>query len=108
MNNSYVILQIVIMAVITALLRFLPFIIFTKKDRETPKFIAYLGDVLPMAIMGMLVIYCLKGTTFAVLSGWLPALIAIVALVLVHIWKRNTLLSILTGTVIYMVLVQII
>lgn len=56
--------------------------------------------------MGMLVVYCLKGVALSSLSGWVPSLIACVVVGLLHVWKRNTLLSILGGTVCYMVLVQ--
>lgn len=105
-KNLHAILAIVIMAAVTLLLRVLPFLIFGKK--ETPAFIQYLGKYLPYAIMGMLVIYCLKGVTPLVFPHGLPELIAILIVVLLHIWRRNTLLSILGGTVAYMLLVQLI
>ena len=94
-----------IIALVTAALRFLPFFIF-RGNRQTPKYVEYLGKVLPYAIMGMLVVYCLKGVTFTAPENWLPYFLATAAVVLVHLWKRNTLLSIITGTVLYMVLVQ--
>ena len=90
---------------VTLLLRFLPFLIFGGK-RETPPYIVYLGKVLPYAIMGMLVIYCLRGISFAAPANFLPELIACAVVVLAHVWKRNTLLSIISGTVCYMLLVQ--
>jgi len=105
--NLHDILLVTIMALVTILLRFLPFWVFAG-EKKTPEIILYLGRVLPFAIMGMLVVFCLKGTTLGALSGWLPQLIAGGAVVLVHIWKRNTLLSILVGTVLYMVLVQLV
>ena len=89
----------------TLLLRFLPFLIFNGK-RETPPYIIYLGRVLPYAIMGMLVIYCLRGISFTAAANFLPELIACAVVVLAHVWKRNTLLSIISGTVCYMLLVQ--
>ena len=89
----------------TLLLRFLPFLIFGGK-RETPPYIVYLGKVLPYAIMGMLVIYCLRGISFTAAANFLPELIACAVVVLAHVWKRNTLLSIISGTVCYMLLVQ--
>ena len=89
----------------TLLLRFLPFLIFNGK-RETPPYIIYLGKVLPYAIMGMLVIYCLRGISFTAAANFLPELIACAVVVLAHVWKRNTLLSIISGTVCYMLLVQ--
>ena len=105
-KNLHAILAIVVMAAVTLLLRVLPFLIFGKK--QTPAFIQYLGKYLPYAIMGMLVIYCLKGVTPLVFPHGLPELIAILIVVLLHIWRRNTLLSILGGTVAYMLLVQLV
>lgn len=100
-------LLILIMAVITFLTRALPFIIFSGK-KETPKYITYLGKVLPYAIIGMLIVYCLKDVQILTGSYGVPELIAIIVVVLLHIWKRNTLLSIGAGTVVYMVLVQVV
>ena len=96
---------IAIMAIVTMLLRFLPFLIFNKK---TPAYISYLGEVLPSALIGMLVIYCLKDMTFIESPHGLPELIAAAAVVGLQIWKRNSLLSILSGTVVYMLLVQMV
>ena len=98
-------LIIAVAGAVTLLLRFLPFLIFNGK-RETPPYIIYLGKVLPYAIMGMLVIYCLRGISFAAAANFLPELIACAVVVLAHVWKRNTLLSIISGTVCYMLLVQ--
>ena len=89
------------------LLRFLPFFVFGS-GKETPKFITYLGKYLPYAIMGMLVVYCLKGISFVTAPHGLPELIAVAAVVLLHLWKRNTLLSIGGGTVLYMILIQVV
>ena len=105
MDKFYAAAMIAVIALVTAALRFLPFFIF-RGNRKTPKYIEYLGKVLPFAIMGMLVVYCLKGVTFTALENWLPYFLATAAVVLLHLWKRNTLLSIVTGTVLYMVLVQ--
>ena len=102
---SHAALIIVVAGAVTLLLRFLPFLIFNGK-RETPPYIIYLGKVLPYAIMGMLVIYCLRGISFTAAANFLPALIACAVVVLAHVWKRNTLLSIISGTVCYMLLVQ--
>jgi len=108
MNDTlYVILQISVMALVTAMIRFLPFIIF-RGDRKTPAFITYLGTVLPCAVMAMLVVYCLKSVSFITISGWLPALAGILTVVILHIIKRNTLLSIISGTAVYMILISII
>ena len=102
---SHAALIIIVAGAVTLLLRFLPFLIFNGK-RETPPYIIYLGKVLPYAIMGMLVIYCLRGISFTATANYLPELIACAVVVLAHVWKRNTLLSIISGTVCYMLLVQ--
>ena len=98
-------LMIAVIALVTAALRFLPFLIFGE-NRKTPPIVSYLGQVLPYAIMGMLVVYCLKGVSFAAFPFGLPELIGCAVVTLLHIWKRNTLLSIGAGTVCYMLLVQ--
>ena len=105
MSNTAVALTIGVSAAVTILLRFLPFIIF-KGNRETPGVITYLGKYLPYAIMAMLVVYCLKAVSVTDYPFGLPELIGVLAVVLLHIWRRNTLLSIAGGTVLYMVLVQ--
>ena len=92
-------------ALITATLRFIPFIVFGGK-RKTPEFITYLGKVLPFAIMGMLVVFCLKNVTPAVYPHGIPELICVVIVAVLHIWRRNTLLSIIAGTVVYILLVN--
>lgn len=85
--------------------RFLPFIVFSDK-RPTPKYIRYLGKALPGAIFGMLVVYCLKNVELLSGSHGLPELLAIMIVVLLHLWKRKMLLSIAGGTILYMLLVQ--
>ena len=96
---------ILVMAGVTALLRFLPFLVFR---RHTPPYIAYLGKVLPPALIGMLVIYCFKDVSFAAAPFGLPELIAAICVVVLHVWKRNSLISILGGTGVYMLLVQLV
>ena len=98
-------LLIASMSLVTILIRFLPFFVFRKK---TPKYISYLGRVLPSAIIGMLVIYCLKDMTLSVHPFGIPELVAVACVAGVQVWKRNSLISILSGTVIYMVLVQMV
>lgn len=97
--------MIAVIALVTALLRFLPFWIFGE-NRKTPPLITYLGQVLPYAIMGMLVVYCLKGIRLTAAPYGIPEVIGCAVVALLHIWKRNTLLSIGAGTVCYMLLVQ--
>lgn len=103
MKTSVII--IAVMSAVTMLTRFLPFIVFRKK---TPKYISYLGRVLPSAIIGMLVIYCLKDITPFVSPFGIPELIAVACVAGVQVWKRNSLISILTGTAVYMVLIRVI
>ena len=105
--NDNIYITIAVIVLVTAMTRFLPFILFGGKVK-TPKIIEKLGRLLPLAIMGMLVVYCLKGTYFTSLEGWLPALVSVCAVVGVHLWKRNTLVSIVAGTACYMLLVQMV
>lgn len=91
----------------TMLTRFLPFLIF-RSDRPTPKYIQYLGQMLPGAIFAMLVVYCLRNVTPLQYSYGLPELIAIAVTIGLHLWKRQMLLSIAGGTVCYMLLVQLV
>lgn len=107
MDNSMLhsVLIVIVVALVTLLIRLLPFLIF-HGEKKTPEIISYLGTVLPYAIMGMLVVYCLKGISLTAAPHGLPELISCVLIVLLHCWKRNTLLSILGGTVVYILLVQ--
>ena len=105
MDNLHSALMIAVVALVTIGLRFLPFWIFGE-NRNTPPIIAYLGQVLPFAIMGMLVVYCLKDVTLTAAPFGIPELMGCAVVALLHLWKRNTLLSIGAGTVCYMVLVQ--
>lgn len=98
---------IAVIALVTVFLRFLPFLIFSGK-RKTPPYITYLGHVLPFAIMGMLVVYCLRNITFSAMPFGIPELIGCSVVAVMHLWKRNTLLSIISGTVCYMLLVQLV
>lgn len=105
-SSTYAAVLIAVMAAVTILLRFLPFLIF-RGNRVTPPYIAYLGNVLPQAIIGMLVIYCLKDTVVTSAPFGLPELIAAVSVVALQAWRRNSLVSILSGTVIYMILIRL-
>ena len=98
-------LIILVIAAITFGLRAAPFILFSRTG-EIPKVIVYLGNVLPPAVMGMLIVYCLRNTTVTTFSFGIPELIAVVTVAGLHLWKRNNLLSILGGTVLYMFLIQ--
>lgn len=89
----------------TMLTRFLPFLVFGR-GKETPKYVQYLGKALPAAVFGLLVVYCLKDVNILAGNHGIPEAIAILAVVLLHLWKRQMLLSIAGGTVCYMLLVQ--
>ena len=94
-----------VIAGVNLLSRYLPFWIFSK---GAPKPIVYLGKVLPSAVIGMLLVYCLKNMTFLAAPYGAAEIIAIAAVVLIHKWRHNIMISILTGTVLYMVLVQVV
>ena len=105
MTDLHIWLLIAVIALVTALTRFLPFVIWNG-SKKTPALIEKLGRMLPYAIMGMLVVYCLKGVSFEGAEGFLPELIAGLIVAGTYVWKRNTLISIILGTVCYMILVQ--
>ncbi|PFC44612.1 branched-chain amino acid transporter AzlD [Bacillus thuringiensis] len=90
----------------TMLTRFLPFAVFPS-DRPTPQYVQYLGRVLPSAVIGLLVIYCFKDVNLFTGSHGIPELIAVALVMVLHLWKRQMLLSIAGGTIIYMVLAQL-
>lgn len=108
MNNEFIypVLVISLSALITWLTRSLPFMIFRKDS--VPKTIKYLGDVLPAAIMVVLVAYCLRSMTFFSASGFVPELVAAALVVLIQYLKNNMYLSIILGTVCYMILIRVI
>ena len=106
MTDLHAAALIAVCALVTMALRFAPFAIF--RGRQTPKFIAYLGKVLPFSIMGMLVVYCLRSISFTAMPFGIPELLAVALVAALHLWKRNTLLSIIGGTVCYMLLVQMV
>lgn len=100
-------LIILIVALSTFATRVVPFLLFPK-GREVPKTVQYLGRVLTPAVIGMLVVYCLKTTPVRAYPHGIPELIACAVVVILHVWKRNNLLSIGVGTVLYMVLIQVV
>jgi len=105
MNNLDSVFTIAIIALTTFLLRALAFWLFGGR-RKVPSVISYLGQVLSYSIMAMLVVYCLKDMDFSRKHFALPEIIASASVVLIHLIKRNTLLSIASGTILYMVLIQ--
>ncbi|MCI7392118.1 MAG: AzlD domain-containing protein [Clostridiales bacterium] len=105
MGDRYIIMVCAVMAIVTLLLRAMPFILFDHGNK-TPKWITYLGKVLPPAIMSMLVVFCLRNVDFLGGSHGIPELICVAVAMALHAWKRNTLLSIGISTVLYMIIVQ--
>lgn len=105
MTGTQAVITIMICGLATILVRALPFLIFQK---ETPRYILYLGNALPPAIFAMLVVYCLKGVSIVSGTHGIPEAIGIAVTVLLHLWKKQTLLSIAGGTLCYMFLIQVI
>ena len=105
LSTGAAIAAIAVMAIVTFLTRALPFLLFDRGE-SPPKIVLYLGRVLPPAIIAMLIIYCLRGVSFAAPGGWVPQLLCVAVVVALHLWKHNNLLSIFGGTILYMVLVQ--
>ena len=104
--NTHAVLLIAVSALVTALIRFAPFLVF--RGGKTPDIVFRLGKLLPCAVMAMLVVYCLRNMDILGANHALPEIIAAAVVVLLHVWRRNTLLSIVAGTVVYMLLVQLV
>ena len=105
LTTTQALAAIAVMAGVTFLTRALPFLLFDRGDAP-PKLVLYLGRVLPPAIIAMLIVYCLKGISFTSAAGWVPQAVAVAAVVVLHLWKHNNLLSIFGGTLLSMFLVQ--
>lgn len=100
--------QIIIIGMVvlgTLLTRFIPFLVFPE-GKPTPRYVQYLGKVLPAAVFGLLVIYSLKNVHIFTGSHGIPELVSVAVVVCLHFWKRQMLLSIAGGTICYMLLVQ--
>ena len=108
MSNIQFILTIAVCAAATMLTRFLPFLVFGSRGGKVPEVVEYLGYVLPAAIFGMLILYCLKSVTPFAGSHGIPEAIAIAVTIALHQWKHQTLVSITGGTVCYVLLVQLV
>ena len=106
MNTVWVTSVIAVCAVCTLLERALPFLIF--RGKQVPEPVNYLGSVLPMAIMTTLIFYCLRNVEFSSAAAWAPQLISAAVTVVLHLWRRSTMLSIVGGTVCCMVLTQLV
>lgn len=107
MTTAQHLITIAVIALATMLTRFLPFLLFPA-GKEAPNAVKRLGNVLPGAIYALLVVYCLKNVNFLAGNHGLPEILAIGVVILLHLWKRQTLLSIAGGTVCYMLLVQLV
>lgn len=105
MTAFQIVVTILAVAAGTMITRFLPFVMFPE-HKTTPPIVSFLGNVLPPAMMGLLVVYCLKGVTVMQAPHGIPELISIAVIVILHKWKSNVLLSIGGGTILYMLLVQ--
>ena len=108
MTTPQFILTIAVCTAATMLTRFLPFLIFSSKEQQPPEIVRYLGRVLPAAIFGMLIVYCLKGVRLSAGSHGIPEAIAIAVTIVLHQWKHQTLVSIAGGTLCYVLLVQLV
>ncbi len=108
MTNLQFALTIAVCSAATMLTRFLPFLVFNSKDGKAPDVVEYLGHVLPAAIFGMLIVYCLKGVSFTSGSHGIPEAVSIALTVGLHKWKHQTMLSIAAGTLCYVLLVQLV
>lgn len=107
MTREQQVITILMVILGTMTTRFLPFLIF-QSEKERPQYIQYLGKVLPSAVFGLLVVYCLKNVSILEGSRGIPELIGIVVTVILHKWKRQMLVSIAGGTICYMLLVQLV
>lgn len=105
MSNSFLLTTILIISGVTSLLRFAPFIIFSGR-KKLPAFVTYLGESLPYAIMAMLVVYCLRVTDFSSSKTILVEAVAVAFVIIIHLWRKNTLVTVFLGTVFYMVCKQ--
>ena len=105
LTTIQIIITILAITLGTMLTRFTPFLLFPD-SKNPPQIVIYLGKVLPPAMMGLLVVYCLRNVKISIGSHGIPELISIAIIILLHKWKNNVLLSILGGTMCYMILVQ--
>lgn len=106
MTSQQQIITIIILAVVTFMTRALPFLVFPA-GKPTPKYIQYLGKALPLAVFGMLVVYCLKDVQWLEGSHGIPEILGIAAVVLMHLWRRQLFLSMAVGTAMYMILIRV-
>lgn len=106
-QQIHALLLVAVIALVTAAIRFLPLLLFGRKGK-TSSYLTDLGNTLPCAIIGMLVVYCLKDVSFTKPPHGLPEAASLALVAFLHLWKRNTLLSILGGTLFYMLLIRLV
>ncbi|MBU5675950.1 AzlD domain-containing protein [Alkaliphilus sp. MSJ-5] len=106
-NNNYTLIAILVIGIVTFAIRVAPFILFGK-DKATPKYVQYIGNYLPPAVIAMLIIYCLRNVNISAFPFGIPETIGVITVAILHIWKRNNLISIIGGTAIYMIAIQFI
>ena len=105
LTTTQALIIIALLALGTAITRFLPFVLFPNAS-SAPRFVIYLGRMLPAAAISLLVVYCVRDLSPVIAPHGIPEAIAIAVVAALHIWKKNTLLSIACGTIVYMLLVQ--
>lgn len=103
----YIVEVILVAALCNFCTRALPFALFSKSEK-LPDFVQYLGKYLPPCVMAILVVYCFRSISFATMAGFLPMILSAAVVVVLHLWKRNNLISIIGGTALYMFLVQVV
>ncbi|MCQ2566996.1 MAG: AzlD domain-containing protein [Mogibacterium sp.] len=106
MSNIETLILIAVLSLTVIITRGLPFMVFSRKN-ELPHIVKYLGSVLPSAMTGLLIVYCFKDYNWHEMTEIVPAIIAAASVCGIHLWKKNMILSIFTGTLIYMVLLRI-
>lgn len=106
LSNTQTLIIMVVVTMATVFTRAISFLLFPE-HKETPKYILYLGKALPLTIVGMLVVYCLKDVSILSATHGIPEFISIIVIILLHLWKENTLLSIGVGTALYMFILQV-
>ena len=107
LNPLNLLMIIAVVSAVTIFTRALPFLFFAG-NRQPSKYILYIGNILPPAVMAMLLLYSIRAVTPQIYPYGLPEVISIAVVILLHVWKRNNLVSILCGTLCYMVLVQVV
>ena len=107
LSNTSLLLIILVSALAVFLTRSGSFFLFPA-GKQTPKVVLFLGDALPCALMALLVVYCFKNLNPLAYPHGVPEVIAVATVVGLHLWRKNSLLSIIVGTVVYMFLIQVV